>query len=62
MIEFDPAARVAVFNYAGLKEYIASPFDGPVDVVNGDGLSPYVRPAATTDAIHLASPGYCLIL
>jgi uncharacterized protein len=52
MIEFDPAARVTLFNYAGLKDYIAGLFDGPVDVVNRDGLKPYVRPAATTDAIY----------
>jgi predicted nucleotidyltransferase len=52
MVEFDPAAHVTVFDYAGLKEYIASLFDGPVDVVNRAGLKPYVRPAATTDAIY----------
>jgi predicted nucleotidyltransferase len=52
MVEFDPAARVTVFNYAGLKDYIASLFDGPVDVVNHDGLKPHVRPAATADAIY----------
>ena len=52
MIEFDPAARVTVFNYAGLKEYIAELFDGPVDVVSREGLKPYVRPAATADAIY----------
>jgi uncharacterized protein len=52
MIEFDPSAHVTIFNYAGVKEYIASLFDGPVDVVNRDGLKPYVRPAATADAIY----------
>jgi hypothetical protein len=52
MVEFDPAARVTVFNYAGLKDYIASLFDGPVDVVNRDGLKPYVRPVATADALY----------
>jgi predicted nucleotidyltransferase len=51
-VEFDPAGHVTVFNYAGLKEYIVSLFDGPVDVVNRAGLKPYVRPAATTDAIY----------
>jgi predicted nucleotidyltransferase len=51
MIEFDPAARVTVFDYAGLKDYIASLFDGRVDVVNRDGLKPYVKPA-TTDTIY----------
>jgi uncharacterized protein len=52
MIEIDPDARIGVWGYAGLKEYIASLFDGPVDVVNRDGLKPYVRPAATADAIY----------
>src|SRR3954471_15478149 len=52
MIEFDPAARITVFNYAGLKDYIAGLFDGPVDVVSREGLKPYVSPAATADAIY----------
>jgi predicted nucleotidyltransferase len=52
MIEFDPAARITVFDYAGLKDYIAALFDGRVDVVNRDGLKPYVKPAATTGAIY----------
>lgn len=52
MIEFDPAARITVFDYAGLKDYIAGLFDGQVDVVNRDGLKPYLRPRATADAIY----------
>jgi hypothetical protein len=52
MIEIDPEARIGVWGYAGLKEYIASLFDGPVDVVNRDGLKPYVRPAVTANAIY----------
>jgi predicted nucleotidyltransferase len=52
LIEFDPAARITVFHYAGLKNYIAGLFEGRVDVVNRDGLKPYVKPAATTDAIY----------
>jgi predicted nucleotidyltransferase len=52
MIEFSPEARVTVFNYAGLKDFIASLFDSPVDVVNRDALKPHVRPAATTDALY----------
>jgi len=45
MIELDPMARITVFDYAGLKRDIAALFDGPVDVVNRDGLKPYVKPA-----------------
>jgi predicted nucleotidyltransferase len=52
MIEVDPEAHLTVFEYAGLKEYIAGLFDGPVDVVSRDGLKPYVRPAATADAVY----------
>ena len=52
LIEFDPEARVTVFDYAGLKDYIAALFDGSVEVVNRDGLKPYVKPAATADAIY----------
>jgi uncharacterized protein len=52
MIEFDPAARITVFNYAGLKDYIAGLFDLPVDVVNREALKPFVRPAATSGAVY----------
>ena len=52
MIEFDPAARITVFDYAGLKDYIGSLLGGTVDVVNRDALKPYVRPAATAGAIY----------
>jgi predicted nucleotidyltransferase len=52
MVEIDPEAHLTVFDYAGLKDYIASLFEGPVDVVNRDGLKPYVRLAVTADAIY----------
>ena len=52
MIEIDPDVRMTVFDYVDLKDYIGSLFDGPVDVVNREGLKPYVRPAATADAIY----------
>jgi len=52
MIEFDSTARITIFDYAGLKDYIAALFDGHVDVVNRDGLKPYVKPGATADAVY----------
>ena len=52
MIEVDLAAGIGVYEYVALKDYIAELFDGPVDVVSREGLKPYVRPAATTDAIY----------
>ena len=52
MIEIEPGAQIGVWGYAGLKQYIADLFEGPVDVVDREALKPYVRPAATTDAIY----------
>jgi len=52
MIEVDPAAGIGVYEYLALKTYIAELFDRPVDVVNRDSLKPYIRPAATADAIY----------
>lgn len=37
MIEVDPIARIGVYEYVALKDYIADPFDGPVDVVSREG-------------------------
>jgi uncharacterized protein len=52
MIELDPAARVTMFDYVDIKEHIEGLFLGPVDVVNRDGLMPFVRPRAAADAIY----------
>jgi predicted nucleotidyltransferase len=52
MIEIDPDAGVTVFDYVDLKDYIASLFAEPVDVVNCEGLKSHIGPVATTDAIY----------
>jgi uncharacterized protein len=52
MIELDPAARVTMFDYVDIKEFIEGLFREPVDVVNRDGLKPLVRPQAAADAIY----------
>lgn len=52
MIDVDPAAHISVYDYVGLKEYIAGLFDGSVDVVSRQGLKPYIRPAVTVDAVY----------
>ncbi len=52
MIEIDPDAHIGVWGYAGLKDYIAGLFEGPVDVVDREALKPYVAPAATRDAVY----------
>jgi uncharacterized protein len=52
LIDIDPDAPVGVWEYAGLKTYIAALFDGPVDVVEREALKPYVRPMAEGDAVY----------
>ncbi len=52
MIEIDPDAHIGVWGYAGVKAYIASLLDGPVDVVDREALKPYVRIAAAIDAVY----------
>jgi hypothetical protein len=40
MVEIEPSAHITVFDYAGIKEFIAGLFGGPVDVVNCYSLKP----------------------
>src|SRR5205085_11741752 len=52
LVEFDPAARVTIFDYVGIKEYIADLFEQPVDVINREGLKPHLRESSLQDAIY----------
>jgi predicted nucleotidyltransferase len=52
MIELDPDAKIGVFEYVGIKQYIQELFANPVDVLHRKSLKPHVRPSAETDAIH----------
>ena len=52
LVDLDPAIVVTIFDYVGVKDFIADMFDRPVDVVSRESLKPRVRPRATADAIH----------
>lgn len=52
MVEIDPTATIGVYQYVSLKDYIVDLFEGRVDVVSRDSLKPYVRSAATADAVY----------
>ncbi len=51
LVDLDPAIVATMFDYAGLKDYVASLFQGPVDVIDREALKPRVRPHAVVDAI-----------
>ena len=52
LVEFDPDTRVTVFDYVGVKEYIASLFEQPVDVIDRDALKPHLREPSARDAVY----------
>jgi uncharacterized protein len=52
LVDLDPAIVVTMFDYAGVKDYIAGLFKDSVDVVDREALKPRVRPQATADAIY----------
>lgn len=52
LVDLDPTVVRTVFDYAGVKDFIADMFDRPVDVVSNEGLKPGVRPRVTADAIY----------
>lgn len=51
-IEFDPKARVTVYDYVGLKTYIAELFNQPVDVIDREALKPHLQQPAARDAVY----------
>jgi predicted nucleotidyltransferase len=52
LVDLDPAIVATIFDYAGLKDYVASLFQGPVDVIDREALKPRFRPHAVVDAIY----------
>ena len=51
LVEFEPGAEGTIYDYMNLKAYIASLFDGPVDVIDRDALKPHLRAPVARDAI-----------
>lgn len=51
-VELDPAAKLDLYDYVGITQYIAGLFAAPVDVVDREGLKAHVRPSAERDAVY----------
>jgi uncharacterized protein len=52
MVEIAPDARMDLFQYVGIVQYIEELFPGRVDVANREGLKALVRPNIERDAIY----------
>ena len=53
MVDIDPDARVGVFQYAGIVNYLQDLFPGRVDVADRKGLKKLIRPNVERDAIYV---------
>ncbi len=52
MVEIDPAARLGLWEYVGVVDFIEEMFPTKVDVSNRASLKPHVRPSAERDAVY----------
>jgi predicted nucleotidyltransferase len=52
MVEIDPAAGVDLYQYVGIRQYIADLFAVPVDVADRAMLVETVRRTAERDAVY----------
>jgi predicted nucleotidyltransferase len=52
LIDFDPAARITIYDYVSIKDDIASLFEQPVDVVDREGLKPHLRQPVARDLVY----------
>ena len=52
LIEFEPGAEGSIYDYMGLKEFVAGLFDERVEVIDRDALKPHLRAPSSRDAIY----------
>ncbi len=52
LVEFEPEAEGSIYDYMRLKDYVATLFEGPVDVIDRDALKPHLRAPSTRDAVY----------
>lgn len=51
-MEFEPGAEGSIYDYVRLKEYVASLFEGPLDVIDRAGLKPHLRASVPRDTVY----------
>ena len=52
LVEFEPGREGTIYAYMALKEYVASLFEGRVDVIDRDALKQHLRAPSARDAIY----------
>jgi predicted nucleotidyltransferase len=52
LVEFEPGHEGSIYEYMNLKEYIASLFGRPVDVIDRRALKPHLRAPVARDTLY----------
>jgi predicted nucleotidyltransferase len=52
LVEFDPGAKVTVFDYLGVRDYIKSLFSQRLDVIDREALKPYLYRPTALDSVY----------
>lgn len=52
LIEFEPGARVTLYDYAGVKRLVAELLGGRVDVIDRANLNRHIRAEVERDAVY----------
>ena len=51
IVDFDPSARITIYDYVGIKDEISELFEQPVDVIDRRGLKPHLREPVARDLV-----------
>jgi predicted nucleotidyltransferase len=52
LVEFEPYAEGTIYDYVRFKEYVASLFQRPVDVIDRAALKSHLRAPSARDAVY----------
>jgi len=52
VVDLDPSVVVTIFDYVGVKDFIADMLIGAVDVVSRESLKPLARSTVMADAVY----------
>ncbi len=52
LVEFEPGREGTIYQYVAVQQFVASLFDGPVDVIDREGLKPHLRAPSARESIY----------
>ena len=53
LVELDPARRLSLFDFIGIKHYLDDAIGSSVDLVSRRGVSPSILPAVERDMVRV---------